>query len=177
MTPREHALPAQSPIRWPDTAYVFVSYAHVDRPLVRPYLLGLQKLDLRLWWDDGLAPDSEWAGAVADAIAGCSAFLFLVTRSAANSEYCFREVRLAHNRRIPTVVNYLESARLPTRLSALLSRVPAVTDGPCGDDVVVRLHRSLRSSYTRRPCRSQDNAVRDEWIRHLVTGSAPIQPT
>lgn len=175
MTPHEHTLPAQSPIRWPDTSYVFVSYAHVDRALVQPYVLGLQKLGVRLWWDNGLAPDGEWAGAVADAIVGCSVFLVLVTRGVATSEYCFRELRIARDRRIPTVVNYLESVRLPARLSTLLSPLPAVTEGPwISDKVVETLNRSLRTSHTRSLHLPQDSTVREESIRHLVMDTPSI---
>ena len=40
--------------------YVFVSYAHKDSHLVIPVLEKLHALGYRIWFDDGIAPGSEW---------------------------------------------------------------------------------------------------------------------
>jgi len=168
---------AQSGIGSRDAAYVFVSYAHVDRQMVRPYVLKLKEHDFGLWWDDGLAPGTEWVGAVADAIVGCSAFLLLVTRGVADSEYCFREVLFAQDQRIPTVVNYLDAVRLPNRLRFLLSPIPAVVDGRCErDGIVEALHRALRRSRVRCPLRpNETDAVGYESIGQLATTRLGLQ--
>jgi hypothetical protein len=152
MTPQERAMLTQAGVGLSESAYVFVSYAHVDRKIVRPYVLRLKEQDFRLWWDDGLGPGAEWVRAVADAIAGSSAFLLLVTRGVADSEYCFREILFAQDQRIPTVVNYLESVQLPNRLRFLLSPIPAVVDGHCErDGIVEALRRALMHSHVRCP--------------------------
>ena len=109
--------------------YVFVSYAHADRKLAQPYVASLQEQGMPVWWDDRIAPGAEWVQAIADAIVDCSAFLLLVTRGVAESEFCFREIVFAQTERIRTVVSYLESVQLPNRLRFLLAPVHAVFDG------------------------------------------------
>src|SRR4030095_2098562 len=132
--------------------YVFVSYAHVDLQIVHPYVSSLERQGLKVWWDQGLTPGREWVQEIADAIFECSVFLLLVTRGVVDSEYCFRETFFAQNERIPTIVSFVQSVRLPHRLRFLLSSIHAVSDsaGEC-NRLADTLHRALTDSRTRRP--------------------------
>lgn len=163
----------QSGIGSREAAYVFVSYAHVDRQMIHPYVLRLRDHGLRIWWDDGLTPGAEWIQAIADAIAGCSAFLLLVTRGVADSEYCFREILFAQDQRIPTVVNYLEAVGLPNRLRFLLAPIHAIVDGTWEfDRIVDALHQASRIPRIR--CRRE--LAETDALHYESTGRADEEP-
>jgi len=111
-----------------DAPYVFISYAHIDRQLVQPYVTRLEKHGLSLWWDETITPGFGWIEEIADAIVESSVFLLFVTRGVVESEYCFREVAFAQDEGIRTVVAFLESVRLPNRLRFVLSSIHTVSD-------------------------------------------------
>jgi TIR domain len=139
-----------------DGPYAFVSYAHADRKVVQPYVAKLRAQGLPIWWDDRIAPGTEWVQAIADAIVDCSVFLLLVTRGIAESEFCFREIVFAQNERICTIVSYLDWLRLPNRLRFLLAPVHAVFDGADDCD---RVAETLRHLLATAPARTRELAL------------------
>ena len=40
--------------------YIFISYAHKDSEAVLPVIARLQKDGYRVWYDEGIAPGSNW---------------------------------------------------------------------------------------------------------------------
>ena len=52
--------------------YIFVSYAHKDAAQVLPVIAQLQSYGYRIWYDEGIAPGSEWAENIAVHLNNCA---------------------------------------------------------------------------------------------------------
>lgn len=94
--------------------YIFVSYAHSDRDEVFKVLSEMENKGYRFWYDDGIAPGSEWPEDIANHLNGSYVVLAFITSRAAASHNCRREVNyaLAKNKHFLSVI--LE----PTEMSA-----------------------------------------------------------
>ena len=96
-----------------DDSYVFVSYSHLDEAVVFKEIRWLQDQGVNVYYDAGISPGSEWSNALAQAIKGCSHFIYFITPRAVDSENCRRELNfaLAENRSILAV--HLEDTDVP----------------------------------------------------------------
>ena len=63
--------------------YVFVCYAHEDAELVYPEITRLRDSGFHIWYDEGIAPGTEWPQELAEHLEGCAVFLYFVTPKAA----------------------------------------------------------------------------------------------
>ncbi|MCZ6890184.1 MAG: toll/interleukin-1 receptor domain-containing protein [Gammaproteobacteria bacterium] len=72
-----------------------MSYAHDDDEAVYGDLADLNDQGFRIWFDDGISPGHSWPEALADAIDGCSLFLFFVSDHSVSSAHCQRELHFA----------------------------------------------------------------------------------
>ena len=61
--------------------YIFISYAHKDSHRVFPILEELDRRGYRVWYDDGIAPGSEWPEDIATHLDGCAVFLAFVSNN------------------------------------------------------------------------------------------------
>ena len=52
--------------------YIFISYAHKDSDRVMPILEELRDEGYRIWYDDGIAPGSEWPENIAQHLDGAA---------------------------------------------------------------------------------------------------------
>ena len=77
--------------------YVFVSYSHRDEALVYREIRWLQDQGVKVWYDTQIQAGSEWSDALANAISGCSWFLYFITPNSVASENCRRELNHARN--------------------------------------------------------------------------------
>ena len=102
-------------------AYVFVCYSHENRALVYPEITRLRKTGLNIWYDEGIAPGSEWSETLARQIKHCGTFLYYVTPQSVESEHCRREVNFALAERCNVVAVHLKHTKLPDGLSLSLS--------------------------------------------------------
>jgi len=96
-----------------DGPYVFVCYAHEDKEIVYPEIRRLQDQGIDVWWDEGISPGSEWSDALANAIEGCSYFVYFITPRSVATENCRRELNhaIAETRQLLAV--YLEETDVP----------------------------------------------------------------
>ena len=60
-------------------AYIFISYAHRDREQVFQVLNALQERGYRFWYDDGIAPGSEWPEDIGRHLDGAAMVIAFVT--------------------------------------------------------------------------------------------------
>jgi hypothetical protein len=74
---------------------VFVSYAHADKVLAHLELLRIRSFWIRVWYDEGIEPGSEWPEAIANALNKAAAFVVLITPAAAASRYVRNEISRA----------------------------------------------------------------------------------
>ena len=93
--------------------YIFISYAHKDSDMVYPIIERLNAEGYRVWYDDGIAPGSEWPENIADHLARCETFLFFASPNSVSSDNCKREVNfaLAHKK------NFFTISLVPTQFS------------------------------------------------------------
>ncbi len=75
--------------------YVFTSYSRADRDEVSTDLQTLYDFGCRIWYDSGIAPGSNWADEIAQAISGCSLFIIFLSPQAASSGFVQKEVEYA----------------------------------------------------------------------------------
>lgn len=132
--------------------YVFVSYARADKNIVYDQLATFDGLGIRVWWDEGqggLRPGKDYEPQLAKRIRGCSAMLWLLTNSSAQSTEVEKEIEIAmeHNRPvIPIEIQrtdlFLQSFR--QKRYDKLHRIQHFRVGPA--DYYSLLRRSVPSS-------------------------------
>ncbi|MCR5095141.1 MAG: TIR domain-containing protein [Erysipelotrichaceae bacterium] len=72
--------------------YIFVSYSHRDSGIVLPLIEELFKRRYRVWYDEGIAPGSEWPHYIEAHMKGCDSALIFVSQNSMNSVYCENEL-------------------------------------------------------------------------------------
>jgi len=101
--------------------YVFVCYSHEDRALVYPEITRLDEAGFNIWYDEGIAPGSEWSETLARQIKHCSTFLYFITPQSVVSEHCRREVNFALEQSCSLLAVHLTQTDVPDGLSLSLS--------------------------------------------------------
>ena len=72
--------------------YLFVSYAHLDSHKVLPVVNELFDKKYRVWYDEGIAPGSEWPKNIADHLSEADAVIVFVSEHSLTSPNCENEV-------------------------------------------------------------------------------------
>jgi len=106
--------------------FIFVCYSHADSSLVYPELTRLHESGFNVWYDEGIAPGTEWSEALAENIQRCSVFLYFVTPQSVHSEHCRQEVNFALDQRRRILVVHLQPTEVPPALQLTLSHRQAV---------------------------------------------------
>ena len=68
--------------------YIFISYAHKDSERVFQVLDELDKKGYRIWYDDGIAPGSEWPEDIARHLDAAKMVIAFVTPHSMASQNC-----------------------------------------------------------------------------------------
>ena len=106
--------------------YVFVSYAHSDHAKVFAEIKRFNEAGYNVWYDEGIAPGSEWSDEIADALSDCSVFVVMLTPVSAPRENVLNEIDYALNEGKPFLAIYLEETELPRGLKLRVSRKQAI---------------------------------------------------
>ena len=109
-----------------DDPYVFVSYSHEDETAVSKEIRWFQDHGIDVWYDEGISPGSEWSDALAQAIKGCSHFIYFITPRSVESENCRRELNFALEEDIQVLTVHLEETDLPDGLRLNLNNRQAI---------------------------------------------------
>ena len=72
--------------------YIFVSYAHRNSEKVMPVIEALFSEKYRLWYDEGIAPGSDWPKNIEDHLRAAAAVLVFVSEESLISPNCENEV-------------------------------------------------------------------------------------
>ena len=72
--------------------FMFVSYSHKDSGTVYPFITDLFEKKYRVWYDEGIAPGSEWPYNIEVHLKSCSAVLVFVSANSLASRNCDNEV-------------------------------------------------------------------------------------
>ena len=83
-------------------------------------------MGLRVWYDEGIEPGSEWPEAIASALNGAAAFVVLITLAAVVSRNVRNEIGLALSWGKPFFAIHLAQTKLPLGLELQMGHVQAV---------------------------------------------------
>ena len=100
--------------------YAFVCYSHRDKATVYAEIRSLQSQGVNVWYDEGIDAGLEWSDRLADAISGCSNFLYFVSPSSVASENCRREISFANHVDTAVTAIHLVPTDLPGGLQLSL---------------------------------------------------------
>ncbi len=101
--------------------YIFISYAHRDSEQVIHILEALASSGYRIWYDDGIAPGSEWPEDIAEHLDGCAVFLAFISNNSMESANCRREINFALSRQKPFLGILLEPTDMSLGMEMQLS--------------------------------------------------------
>ncbi|MFK8029017.1 MAG: TIR domain-containing protein [Gammaproteobacteria bacterium] len=116
-----------------NSPFVFVSYAHAEADWVYAELQWLHDQNVNIWYDEGIAPGSDWSAVLAESIGGCDGVLFFVGEKSANSENVANEINFALDAGKPVTAIYDDEVTLPPGLKFSLSRQQAVIRSNLGE--------------------------------------------
>ncbi len=101
--------------------YIFISYAHKDSEKVLYVLEKLVERGYRIWYDDGLAPGSEWPEDIAEHLDKCAVFMSFISNNSMESPNCRREINFALSRQKPFLGIMLEPTKMTLGMEMQLS--------------------------------------------------------
>ena len=101
--------------------YLFISYSHVDADKVEPLLRELTDKGFRFWYDEGIAPGSEWPEDVARHLNDAAVVIAVISPNSMNSENCRREINFALSKSKPLLSVVLEKTEMPLGMEMQLS--------------------------------------------------------
>ena len=106
--------------------YIFISYAHKDTDIVFPILSQLQARGYRIWYDDGIAPGSEWPENIAQHLNGAAMTMAFISPNSMASPNCRREINFALSRQKAFLSVVLNPTEMPLGMELQLSAQQSV---------------------------------------------------
>lgn len=106
--------------------YVFVSYAHDDQDKVFAEIKRFNEAGFHVWYDEGIAPGSEWPEEIAQALSECAVFVVMLTPTSAPRENVLNEIDYALDEHKPFLAIHLDKTTLPPGLKLRISRKQAI---------------------------------------------------
>lgn len=106
--------------------YIFISYAHKDTDKVFPILKQLQDRGYRIWYDDGIAPGSEWPENIAQHLDGAAMTIAFISPNSMASPNCRREINFALSRQKAFLSVVLNPTEMPLGMELQLSAQQSV---------------------------------------------------
>src|SRR3954469_6016157 len=127
------------------SADVFVSYSSKDRDRVLALAQCLQRLGVSVWVDrNDIDPTALWQQEITTAIHGCKVFLLAASTSCFASDEVASELAMAHAKKKPRLVVYLEPAEFTTKMEYALAGIHHVElHGGAAEDALRALVRGL----------------------------------
>lgn len=143
-----------------NNSYVFISYAHADRERVLLCLEAMEKSDINIWYDEGIAAGSEWPEYIAEKVALCTRFVLFVSNSYLESQNCKRELNFAISRNKEILTIYLENVNLTNGMEMQLGTYQAVFKNRFKSDF--EFYTSLCGEAYFDVCRKSNNDLETE---------------
>ncbi len=106
--------------------YIFVSYAHADSDRVLPIIAKMQQKGFRVWFDQGIEAGTEWPRHIAERLENANGVIIFMSKAAADSKNCRREITLAVEKDVDPIVVYLEETELSAGMKLQLSNIQAM---------------------------------------------------
>jgi hypothetical protein len=109
-----------------DQPYVFISYAHKDSETVHHVVRRLQQDGYRVWYDEGIAPGSNWDVYISEHLDRCSNVLSFVSKAYVKSPNCRDELALSRRKGKPMNLIFLEDVQMTPGLKMRYGRIFAL---------------------------------------------------
>lgn len=109
-----------------DQPYIFISYAHKDSDIVLPVIARLQKDGYRVWYDEGIAPGSNWDIYISEHLDQSSVVLGFLSRSYVKSQNCRDELALTRMKSKPVSLVYIDDVQLSPGMKMRYGRIQAL---------------------------------------------------
>ena len=109
-----------------DEPYIFISYAHKDTDVVLPIIERLQKDGYRVWYDEGIAPGSNWDVYISEHLDHSSNVLGFLSKSYIKSQNCRDELALTRKKGKPMNLVYIDDVQLSPGLKMRYGRIQAL---------------------------------------------------
>lgn len=106
--------------------YIFISYAHADAAVVLPIVTKLQEQGFRVWFDQGIEAGTEWPEYIAEHLEKAGSVIIFMSKAAAASKNCRREINFAIDANKEMLVAYLEEVELSAGLKLQLNTLQAI---------------------------------------------------
>lgn len=109
-----------------DQPYIFISYAHKDSDIVLPIISRLQQDGYRVWYDEGIAPGSNWDVYISEHLDQSSNVLGFLSKSYVKSQNCRDELALTRLKGKPMNLVYIDDVQLSSGLKMRYGRIQAL---------------------------------------------------
>ncbi|MFX0044192.1 MAG: TIR domain-containing protein, partial [Candidatus Hodarchaeota archaeon] len=109
-----------------DEPFVFASYAHTDKLQVYPIIDYLDKIGVKVWYDEGIPASENWKKSIVENIERCGAFLVFITPHIIDSEYVRKEISFALRKKKPFFSVYLKETKLPSELEFEIADIQSI---------------------------------------------------
>ena len=106
--------------------YIFISYAHKDSDIVLPIISRLQKDGYRVWYDEGIAPGSNWDKYISEHLDRCSVVIGFLSKAYVKSQNCRDELSLTRLKGKPMNLVYVDDVQLSSGLKMRYGRIQAL---------------------------------------------------
>lgn len=107
-------------------SYIFISYAHKDSDIVIPIIDRLQKDGYRVWYDEGIAPGSNWDIYISEHLDQSSNVLGFLSKAYVKSQNCRDELALTRLKGKPMNLVYIDDVQLSPGLKMRYGRIQAL---------------------------------------------------
>ena len=106
--------------------YIFISYAHKDSDIVLPIISRLQSDGYRVWYDEGIAPGSNWDEYISEHLDGCAVVIGFLSKAYVKSQNCRDELSLTRLKGKPVNLVYIDDVQLSSGLKMRYGRIQAL---------------------------------------------------
>lgn len=109
-----------------DEKYIFISYSHKDLDTVLRIAEYLSKAGFRIWYDEGIAPGSEWDDMIASRIEKAYYFVAMMSKNYMDSDNCKDELSFARDLKKERLLIYLDEVNLTGGMKMRMNRIQSI---------------------------------------------------
>lgn len=100
---------------------IFISYSHEDKATVDSIVETIQRVtDMEVWYDPNLRGGALYFSVIADQIAGCKYFVFIVSEDSVRSDWCLRELEFAASEQKAIIAIWLKQMDVSPRVRLVI---------------------------------------------------------
>ena len=98
----------------------------MDKDKVFPIISRMADMGLRLWFDEGIDPGTEWDENIALHVQSCDAMIAFISPNYLESDNCRDELNYARDLKKERLLIYLENVELPAGMAMRMNRIQAI---------------------------------------------------